>query len=76
MDWPVALHVVLWKESAKSAGCRAGRMSLLDFAFVHGRKQSSLPVRVPKTLIQASYRLERGQKTFKAFCFRSSIELA
>lgn len=66
MDWPVALHSVLCKEGAKSGSCHAGRMSLLDSAFAHGRNQSSLGARVPKALIQASYRLERGEKAFMA----------
>lgn len=49
---------------------------LTDFAFAHGRKQSPLGGRVPKAFIQASCRLERTEKAFKAFCFRSFIELA
>lgn len=52
------------------AGC------LIDFVFAHGRRQSLLGGRAPKAFIQASCRLERGEKAFKAFCFRSFTELA
>jgi len=76
MDQPVVLHSVLCKECAKSACCCAGRRSPLDFPFACGRRQLSLGARGPKAFIQATYRLERGEKAFKAFCFRSFIDLA
>lgn len=80
MDQPVGLCSVLCKEHqvrwSKAPRMHQGRMSLMDFTFAHGRKQSSLAVRVPKALIQSSYRLGRDEEVFKAFCFRIFIELA
>lgn len=48
----------------------------MDFAFAHGRKQSPHGGRAPKAFIQASCRMERREKAFKVFCFRSFIELS